>query len=274
MKRVNSLLAAGLIMTSMAFNACEKIDIAPLSEALQADDEVASIFDQALNEADEISFPEQTSIKTLEFNEGNSGTRTVVTTSDNGVVTHTITYDNFVNGNSQFERVINGTMIITVTGRPYLETFSRHITLQNFTVNGILIEGDKQIEKTATNQFTITLTNGKVTFTDGKTYTRESIRTRTWVAGINTPFNIWDDEFEIEGEASGINRNDQDYTHTITNPLLWKRTCRWIVSGTVEMVVGENTVSLDYGDGECDYNATLTINGESKIIKLRGANNQ
>jgi hypothetical protein len=51
-------------------------------------------------------------------------------------------------------------------------------------------------------------------------------------------------------------------------PLLKKMSCRWIVSGTIEMQAGENLVILDYGDGECDNIATITVNGETTEITL------
>jgi len=202
----------------------------------------------------------------------NSGTRTVETTFSGDTVIHTITFVDFVNGNSQFERVKNGIIIVKVLGRPYMETFWRQITFIDFTVNGNLVEGVKVIEKIGEYQFTITLTDGKITFTDGTTYTRDFVRTRTWVAGFETPFYVWDDEYELEGVATGVNRNEKEYTHTITNPLRIRMNCRWIVEGTIDLVVDGQLATLDYGDGTCDRFATLTVDGETWTIRLRGGN--
>jgi len=41
------------------------------------------------------------------------------------------------------------------------------------------------------------------------------------------------------------------------------------VSGIVEIVKNDATATLDYGNGECDKLATITINGVTKEIVLR-----
>ena len=38
----------------------------------------------------------------------------------------------------------------------------------------------------------------------------------------------------------------------------------------MDIVVGDKTATLDYGNGDCDNLATVTINGEIYDIKLRG----
>jgi hypothetical protein len=95
-------------------------------------------------------------------------------------------------------------------------------------------------------------------------------RVRTWTTGYSTPMNISDDEYSITGTASGINRRGNEYVHTITSPLIAKMNCRWIVQGIIEFVVNSQTAVLDYGEGECDRIATLTVNGNTYTINLRG----
>lgn len=271
MKRISIFLLASIIMTAFSFTSCEKAEeTSPLVELMEADDEVASFYDDILSEADEITFTDGTPKAGFVIQTGYSGTRTVTTTSSGDTIIHTITFDNFVNENSQSGRVKNGTIVVKVLGRPNLPTFWRQITFVSFTVNDHQVEGLKVIEKTGDYQFTITLANGKITFTDGTTYTREFSRVRTWITGYATPYFVWDDEFNIEGLAWGVNRKGNEYTHTITNPLLAKRNCRWIVQGTIQFVVNNQTAVLDYGDGQCDRIATLTVNGETYNIRLRG----
>jgi len=48
-----------------------------------------------------------------------------------------------------------------------------------------------------------------------------------------------------------------------------KNSCRWIVEGTIEMVSNSKTTVLDYGMGECDNQATITVNGNINDITLR-----
>ena len=80
------------------------------------------------------------------------------------------------------------------------------VTFENFTINDNKIEGTKTIEKVENLKYKITLENGKITFTDGTFLTCSYIRYRTMVAGIATPFYIWDDAYTFEGSANGANR--------------------------------------------------------------------
>jgi hypothetical protein len=55
----------------------------------------------------------------------------------------------------------------------------------------------------------------------------------------------------------------------VTSPLVKAFTCRWISKGTVKIRVNDTVGLLDYGNGDCDNEATLTVNGTSRTIKLR-----
>ena len=116
--------------------------------------------------------------------------------------------------------------------------------------------------------FTIELVGGKVTTPNDIVIEREFTRTREWIAGDKT-LNRWDDVYSITGNASGKNFKGESYTRTILIPLEWAASCRFIKSGSIESVVGDKTpVLLDYGDGECDNEATLTKDGETRTILL------
>jgi len=165
-------------------------------------------------------------------------------------------------------RLMDGIIYIWTDGPARLPNTTRIITFEDFTINGNLIEGVKTISNTDGINFLITLEGGKITFEDGTFITREMERNREWIAGLETPAFVWDDEFLITGFCSGTNRDGVEYSHTIVEPLLRIMSCRWIVSGTVEMLTGENLAILDYGDGECDNIATITIDGETTEITL------
>lgn len=273
MKRTSLIFAASLmIMATISFTSCQKDEETdPIVSTMQQDDEATAYYDDVLTETDELTMKGDS--KTLEYADFNSdglGTRTIKTSWDGNWRVDSVTYANYVNPNSKFERVKNGIMIIRTLGRPVDAEFTRSISFKNFTINGNLIEGEKQIAKTSTYAFTVTLQDGKITFTDGTTYTRAFTRTRTWVDGYSTPYNIWDDIYTIEGTATGVNRNGNAYTHQITNELMIKMNCRWIVEGTIELTVGDKSATFDYGNGECDNIATVTVNGKTYEVMLRG----
>lgn len=169
----------------------------------------------------------------------------------------------------------SGKIVMVVTG-PRLQTGSRRtVTFDNYYFNEIKVEGTKVFENKGYNNsqnlvVSVTLTGGKVTLPDGRTIERSVTHEREWVAGLLTP-TIWDDECLVTGIAQGKTRKDVEYTNTITTALHWKRACRFITEGIVKMERSgkEFPVTLDYGDGECDAKAVVTMGDKSKEILLR-----
>ncbi len=260
---------AAMLLAGMCFS-CQKQEIDnQLSESMILDVEIEAIFDDIMAEVDEFSFIYGLKNASDYGNTGNSGTRTVATTFSGDTLIHVITFADFVHLNDPKGRIKNGNMIIKVVGRPPMPKFWRQVSFDNFLVNDKLIEGTKVIEKTGLHTFNMRLVGGKISFPDGTICTREFDRVRTWIAGYDTPGVIWDDSFSITGETWGINCNGQSYLHTITTPLIHQRSCRWIVEGVISSVINETDILLDYGNGECDDMATVTIQGETKTIKLR-----
>lgn len=261
-----------LLMFGVGFFAsCEKEvdETGVIRESLEQDDEVAAYFDDLLAEIDDLTYTDfNTKTGSLPDN-GPKGRRSVITAYSGDTIIHTITYGGFVHPNSPNAREKNGMLIIKVVGRPQQATFWRQISVKNFKMNGNEIFGVKTINKVGDLQFAITLIDGMIRFADGSTCTRTFNRIRTQITGANSPFFIWDDEFISEGNASGINRHGEHYTHTITQPLVNRRNCRWIVQGAIEFVVGDATAQLDYGNGNCDKEASLTLNGRTSVIDLR-----
>jgi hypothetical protein len=274
MKLTNLIFAASLIVFATSFSACQKTEtVDPIAEAVVEDDQSTALFDNVQAEADEVATLPTPAKSSAEFSAmtSGSGSRTIVLSFPGGdtTVVRTITYVNFINPNAVNGHVKNGTIIVKVIGGPTQATFVKITTLQDFSIDGIKIEGKRVVTKTADHQFNDVLTGGKITFTDNTFITREANHTRTWTVGYDTPLDITDDTFTIEGTASGTNRKGKTYTRTILNPLVIESTCRWIVEGTIEIVSESKTAELDYGMGTCDDIATLTVNGKTYDIKLR-----
>ena len=160
----------------------------------------------------------------------------------------------------------SGKIIVEVTDHFMNQGASRTVTFVDFTINGNLIEGTRTMTNDGPNadgfyQFTIQLQNGKITTEEGVEIERQYTRTRTMIAGDDTPRYQWDDEFLIEGNGSGVNSDGYAYTQTIMEPLYRTRNCAWFRSGVTETVVNEDEIVIDYGEGECDNIATRAING-------------
>jgi hypothetical protein len=168
----------------------------------------------------------------------------------------------------------SGKIVIVVTG-PRLETGSKKtVTFLDYYFNGIKVEGTKEVENLGYNNdqhllISVKLTGGKLILPDGKVIERSFEHQREWIAGLLTR-NIWDDECLVTGTATGVNINGVTYNNTIITALHWKRVCRFIVSGVVKIErEGLEPVEINYGTGECDAFATVTLGGESKEITLK-----
>jgi hypothetical protein len=111
--------------------------------------------------------------------------------------------------------------------------------------------------------------SGAIYKANGGTITWNSTRVRTWIAGESTTLNWMDDEYHITGSGNGTSANGTQFNVVITQALHVKLNCPRIVSGTVDITPsGKPTRTLDYGPGTCDYNATVTINGNVYNITL------
>src|SRR5438093_1249621 len=134
-----------------------------------------------------------------------------------------------------------------------------------------------EYDKTVTNEghnasghlhFSINVITAIVTLPSGQLIVWTSVRDREWIGGDSTwlPF---DDKYSITGSASGTDRNGNAFTVTITSPLIVAFLCPWIEQGTLEITHGNlPTATLDYGNGTCDAEATITINGSTTTITL------
>ncbi|WP_436517246.1 hypothetical protein [Ekhidna sp. To15] len=150
----------------------------------------------------------------------------------------------------------------------------RTATFDGFSVDGVLVEGTRTIENISESldddpTFGITLTGGKLTFEDETEATRESERVRTWFRA-NNPLQ---DEVGVDGSANGTRRDGVSYTVEIISRIIYKRAC-WSsrvfipVSGIKKYTTDDNEVIVDYGDGTCDNEVTITINGGDPITKV------
>lgn len=145
-------------------------------------------------------------------------------------------------------------------------------TFVGYHVDSFHVQGTHITENTSTSN----LKGWKVTVLDGKVTNTNSNKWRTWnslkqftqIEGNGTPNLPFDDVIKITGGARGSNSAGHTWGSTIVEPLIKKFTCRWIVKGTVKVVKDTKEAILDYGNGNCDNQATITINGVTTTITL------
>ncbi len=176
----------------------------------------------------------------------------------------------------------SGKIKTVYTGRLVEPGSSATTTFDNFKIDDIAVEGTHKITNTTATgstqrQFTITVTDGKLTKTNGDYEQWGTTRVVTQTEGNVTPTAL-DDIFKITGNGHGKVKRENiiiNWTSEITEPLIKKYACRWISKGIIKTVrqglpANTNWVGvLDYGDGTCDSKATLTVNGSVHQITLR-----
>lgn len=174
-------------------------------------------------------------------------------------------------------RIRSGKIIVHYTGH-YKDAGSVHtITYENYIVNGNQLTGSKTVTNMGMNNagnyyYNITVNDtlwmGTAASNNGfRSWTSE--RVRTWVTGYNTPQRS-DDSYDITGSATIHRRNGHVFTANITSALRIATNCEWIEQGTVQITPqsGNNVRTIDYGNGNCDSEATLTINSKTYHITL------
>ncbi len=172
----------------------------------------------------------------------------------------------------------SGKIYVSLTDYWKNEGSLRTVTFEDFFVDGNQIEGVKTIENVGLNEeeqltWEHKITDGKVSFTDGTSISLECNRTSVMTAGADT-FIFADDEFDVTGTSSGVDRNGVGFSTEITVPLHYINGCRFPVSGelTITSDGSDTPIVIDYGDGTCDNIATQTIGDEVTEIELGNCN--
>lgn len=179
--------------------------------------------------------------------------------------------------------VRRGKVITEYTARLIVPGAIAVTTFDGFYFDDIKVEGTHKITNISsanttplTRKFKVEVIDGKLTKLNGNYIKWNSTKFITQVEGLATPTPL-DDIFKIEGSAHGQALRGNllvAWESTITEPLIKRFTCRWIVKGRIRTVrVNTNTNSqwvaiLDFGSGICDNQATLTINGVTHQITL------
>jgi len=165
-----------------------------------------------------------------------------------------------------------GKIIVSATGRYRDVGTIITITPVNYTVNGNAVSGFRRVTNAgpnASNQPTFQIeVNGTIVLANGGgTINWTANRTRTWLEGFNTPGIFNDDVFSVTGGSNGTKVSGATWTSVINTPLVHKRICRQIVSGTMTVTPSDKPVrSIDFGNGDCDNQVSVTINGNTYTI--------
>ncbi len=189
-------------------------------------------------------------------------------TKDTISIPHVITVD-FGNTNCLCAdgKTRNGKIIRTYTGK-YKDSGSVHtITFDGYQVNNNDIKGYKTVTNNGMNaigNYNYTIDSKDTIIKAGTTnsISWQSTRYREWINGYGSNTHT-DDKYSITGTASGIRKNGNAWTMSINNPIIVDNSCQWRHTGGsfIFTPTGKPARTIDFGNGNCDNQATLTVNG-------------
>jgi hypothetical protein len=172
-------------------------------------------------------------------------------------------------------RTRKGKIITVYTKRLLVPGAKATTTFDGYYINNIHVEGTHIIENISTSDkriFHVQVIGAKLTKPNGNYTEWSSDKTIEQTDGLGTPLWPLDDVFSVTGQANGtLHRGNEfmQWSHIISKPLVKKFTCHWIVKGEVTIQKGSKPVAfLDFGNGDCDNKATITVNGVVHEITL------
>lgn len=185
----------------------------------------------------------------------------------------TVTFTNCsFNGN-----ILNGQIIVSgALPLPTAETlattgYTINYQFINFTHNGILIQGNRSITRkfagsqllASNHPIHIMDMNMTATFPNGSVYTRVGTRTRELVENFGDGI-LSNNVYKVFQSITTTRPNGTSHSHVVlaTAPLVFDMSCQYkLVSGVLTITGPAHTAVIDYGNGDCDNTATISIDG-------------
>jgi len=149
---------------------------------------------------------------------------------------------------------------------------SEFIKFENFWRDSTNIDGTFSITSGTGDPTIVKIKGTKVRYRDGTTTSWTGDLTfTTQKSGIGSTYTA---SRTVTGSWSGVARSGTAFSGTITKDVVFKAGCfghrhKFIpVSGTIDIVVGGVTSTIDYGDGTCDRTYTVTSAGTTTTHHL------
>ena len=170
--------------------------------------------------------------------------------------------------------VKSGKMIITTSAPWYTEGAEREVTFDNYFVDSVEVTGKVTMVNEGKNSGAPTTaieSDLTLAWNDGKSVNRVTDHTRVFRGGWETPLVKTDDLIELSGTTTTTSSDGNTYVTEIKEPLLINGSCDdYVVLGVMSVTINEQSpVTINFGDGGCDSEATVSRNGESTEINFR-----
>jgi hypothetical protein len=146
--------------------------------------------------------------------------------------------------------------------------YKETITLRGFKKDSVLIDGEFLITSSTGNSITVEATKTKVTYANNKS--------AYWEGTLNFIMTRENGETKsntITGTINGITKRNEIFSASTTTPVIFSYDCSDLqmpkpVSGTMILTVNNTKSEVNYGDGTCDNQFTLRVNGKDHKLEL------
>ncbi len=164
--------------------------------------------------------------------------------------------------------ILKGQIVFTYSRDPEAQEVLISYNLIDFFFDAKNVLGSRTILKQLSNengnpQFTHTL-DLTVIWPNGAQASREGQKVREWVEGFGSGL-FSDNVFEITGYWNTTFINGNTHTYEVLTPLRREVICYYFVSGSIDVQRTNFGGVFDYGDGDCDNQATFTFNNGEEI---------
>lgn len=267
-------ITALLLGAMFAFNACKKDTSEEQDKAKASEAALAVKGFQFFNAAFNMANRGTEAIEGLQGNQVDDRTDTcgTVTVTPADLFTYPkIVVVDFGTGCTDGDGKYKTGKVTMIVGKPWEPNSTLSFAYDNYTEDGVALNGTFTfLNKSNANGaiFEIQASNLKVTDLNQVTTTYNAIQTYTQIAGAASWWTWADDVYAVTGVIDAENTNGDKAKWTITDPLIKANNCPWVSKGSGTLTYNADAYVVDYGNGSCDNQATLTFNGQSYPITL------
>lgn len=268
----NAIVSLLLIFNIFILNSCVKDRNELTNNFVSTSEDLTA--QQDLLDANELEITQQIEVGLLAMTSRSFPTRSW--TNPKGSFPNTLTIDYGPTGvKDSYNRVRKGKLIIFISAPIHNAGSIREVQHEDFYIDDVNIQGrvvllNQGTNNAGQNEFLRTVTERKLIFPSKKAISWNATQIITQLEGNATPELRLDDVWSILSASSGTNRNGTNFTVTSSKKLIYKFTCPWIVEGVITLSLDNQTLSIDYGNGICNNNATITLpDGSTREILIR-----
>lgn len=262
------LLAAGIVLTTIP--ACKKDNntatdpaVESATQALRSQQLITSSFGIALRGAKEAEG------LVSQGADDRCGSVTIVP-ADPAVFPKVITVD-FGSGCTDNDGKFKTGKVTLTVGKIWEPNSEVSIQYDNYTEDGAQITGKFTLQNQSTpaaGVYTFLAQGIKMADANGYTLDYDAVQVFTQTAGHASWWDWNDDVYQVTGTINSVLTNGETVDWAIQTPLVKANNCSWVSAGTGLLDINGLAVGVDYGNGDCDNKATLTINGQTYQISL------